>query len=73
MLHCDVWYARTQLTPADLIYPLFVTFGENKQEPITSMPGQFRWSVDRLVPEVSEGLGFGNSCGHVVWDTGAQG
>ncbi len=42
------------LTPADLIYPLFVTFGENKQEPIKSMPGQFRWSVDRLVLEVSE-------------------
>ncbi len=42
------------LTPADLIYPLFVTFGENKQEPIKSMPGQFRWSVDRLVSEVSE-------------------
>ena len=42
------------LTTADLIYPLFVTFGENKQEPIKSMPGQFRWSVDRLVLEVSE-------------------
>ncbi len=47
------------LTPADFIYPLFVTFGENKQEPIKSMPGQFRWSVDRLVSEVSE-----------VWDLG---
>ena len=30
---------ETQLTPADLIYPLFVTFGENKQELIASMPG----------------------------------
>ena len=44
---------ETQLTPADLIYPLFVTFGENKQEPINSMPGQYRWSVDRLVSEVA--------------------
>ena len=50
---------ETQLTPADLIYPLFVTFGENKQEPIQSMPSQFRWSVDRLVPEVSEAWALG--------------
>ena len=47
------------LMPADLIYPLFVTFGENKQEPITSMPGQFRWSVDRLVPEVTAAWALG--------------
>jgi porphobilinogen synthase len=47
------------LTPADLIYPLFVTFGDNKQEPIDSMPGQFRWSVDRLVPEVTAAWALG--------------
>ncbi|MDH4360572.1 MAG: porphobilinogen synthase, partial [Nitrospirota bacterium] len=35
---------ETQLTPSNLIYPLFVTFGKNKQEPIASMPGQWRWS-----------------------------
>ena len=45
---------ETQLTPADLIYPLFVTFGKNKQEPIASMPGQYRWSVDHLVQEASD-------------------
>jgi porphobilinogen synthase len=50
---------ETELTPADLIYPLFVTFGENKQEPIESMPGQYRWSVDRLVPEVSQAWTLG--------------
>lgn len=43
---------ETVLTSDDFIYPLFVTFGENKQEAIASMPGQYRWSVDRLVPEV---------------------
>ena len=52
---------ETQLTPADFIYPLFVTFGENKQEPINSMPGQFRWSVDRLVPEVVDAWALGIS------------
>ncbi len=45
---------ETSLTSSDLIYPLFVTFGENKQEPIDSMPGQYRWSVDRLIPEVTK-------------------
>ncbi len=50
---------ETLFTPADLIYPLFVTFGENKQEPIASMPGQYRWSVDRLVPEVANAWALG--------------
>ena len=50
---------ETHLTPSDLIYPLFVTFGENKQEPIESMPGQYRWSVDRLVPEAREAWALG--------------
>jgi len=50
---------ETLLTPADLIYPLFVTFGENKQEPIDSMPGQYRWSVDRLIPEVANAWALG--------------
>ncbi len=50
---------ETLLAPADLIYPLFVTFGENKQEPINSMPGQYRWSVDRLVPEVANAWALG--------------
>jgi len=50
---------ETQLSPADLIYPLFVTFGENKQEPIASMPGQYRWSVDHLVQEASDAWALG--------------
>ena len=48
-----------RLTPADLIYPLFVTFGQDKQEPIPSMPGQFRWSVDRVVQEAQEAWDLG--------------
>ena len=50
---------ETRLTPADLIFPLFVKFGKNKQEPIASMPGQYRWSVDQLIQESRE-----------VWDLG---
>lgn len=42
------------LTPEDFIYPLFVRPGRNVREPISSMPGQFRFTVDRLEAEVEE-------------------
>jgi porphobilinogen synthase len=37
-----------------LIYPLFVVEGRDRREEITSMPGQFRLSVDLLVKEAGE-------------------
>ena len=42
-----------RLDPADLIHPLFVCEGSDIQRPIGAMPGQFNWSVDRLVQEVA--------------------
>ncbi|NKB72552.1 MAG: porphobilinogen synthase [Candidatus Latescibacteria bacterium] len=42
---------ETSLAVDDLIYPLFVTEGSQRREPIDSMPGQFRFSVDELVRE----------------------
>jgi porphobilinogen synthase len=42
---------QTALTPDDLIYPLFVMHGKGQQRPISSMPGQFQWSVDMLPRE----------------------
>lgn len=50
---------ETSLAPADFIYPLFVTYGHDKQESISSMPGQFRWSVDRVVQEAREAWELG--------------
>jgi porphobilinogen synthase len=50
---------ETCLVPSNLIYPLFVTFGEGKQEPIPSMPGQFRWSVDRVIQEARDAWELG--------------
>lgn len=44
---------ETTLTADDLIYPLFVTHGHDRQQAISSMPGQFQWSVDRL-PHLAE-------------------
>ena len=43
---------ETHLAPADFIYPLFVTHGHAVKNEITSMPGVFQWSPDRLGPEV---------------------
>ena len=42
---------ETQLTPNDLIYPLFVCGGEGVRREIRSMPGVFNLSVDELVKE----------------------
>lgn len=40
---------ETVLTPADLIWPLFVIDGEKARDPVKSMPGVQRLSVDLLV------------------------
>jgi porphobilinogen synthase len=50
---------ETHLTPAQLIYPLFIIPGKNKREPIPSMPGIFRISVDQLAKEAKECLKLG--------------
>jgi porphobilinogen synthase len=50
---------ETSLRPADLIYPLFVVNGRDQRQPITSMPGQFRLSVDLLVKEAAEARQLG--------------
>ena len=42
---------ETQLSPNDLIYPVFVLEGHQEREAITSMPGIERLSVDLLVDE----------------------
>ncbi len=45
---------ETRLAPSDLIYPVFVTSGRDRREPIPSMPGQSRLSVDLLAQEAAE-------------------
>ena len=45
---------ETALSPADFIYPLFVTEGRDRREEIASMPGQFRLSIDLLIKEAGE-------------------
>ncbi|MFM8551458.1 MAG: porphobilinogen synthase [Nitrospiraceae bacterium] len=50
---------ETSLTPADLIYPLFVMNGHDQRQPIASMPGQFRLSVDGVVKEAADAQRLG--------------
>ena len=45
---------ETRLAPTDFIYPIFVTHGRNVRDPIPSMPGQSRLSVDQLAREAAE-------------------
>jgi porphobilinogen synthase len=45
---------ENRLSADDLIYPMFVTEGLNKREPIASMPGIERLSLDLLLTEARE-------------------
>ena len=45
---------ETQLSINDLIQPLFVRPGRGIREPIPSMPGNYRFSVDELIKEIKE-------------------
>ncbi len=43
---------ETRVDRASLIYPMFVMDGENTVEEISAMPGQFRYTVDRMGEEL---------------------
>jgi porphobilinogen synthase len=51
--------AETVLTVKDLIWPVFVIDGENLTQPIASMPGVSRHSIDRLLSVVKEAHALG--------------
>ncbi|TNE53922.1 MAG: porphobilinogen synthase [Sphingomonadales bacterium] len=50
------------LTPADLIWPLFVTEGQGVEEPIATLPGVSRWSVDGIAKRAKEAATLGIPC-----------
>jgi porphobilinogen synthase len=43
---------ETALSKDDLVYPVFITEGENIKNPVDSMPGIFQWSIDRFDEEL---------------------
>jgi porphobilinogen synthase len=50
---------ETQLGPQHLIYPLFLKDGKNIREEVSSLPGNFRWSIDQLLPEFEKWMNLG--------------
>ena len=44
---------ENQLSVTDLIYPMFVRYGENIKNPVPSMPGVYQYSLD-LLPKALE-------------------
>ncbi|MDR9392386.1 MAG: porphobilinogen synthase [Trueperaceae bacterium] len=44
--------ADVRLHPSNLVWPTFVLPGEGRTEPVASLPGVQRYSVDRLLPEL---------------------
>ena len=55
-------HRETLLTPADLIWPLFVTAGQGVEEPIASLPGVSRWSLDGIAARAKEAVALGIPC-----------
>ncbi|MEB8389334.1 porphobilinogen synthase [Rhodobacteraceae bacterium KMM 6894] len=51
--------AENTLSPADFIWPVFVRDGEGVVEPVTSMPGVNRLSVDKVVEAAREAYALG--------------
>jgi porphobilinogen synthase len=54
--------AEHRLHPSDFIWPLFICEGSDCEEPIGSLPGVSRWSVDRLAAKAREAAGLGIPC-----------
>ncbi|MBC7160212.1 MAG: porphobilinogen synthase [Porphyrobacter sp.] len=55
-------HRETVLTPADLIWPLFVTGGAGIAEPLAALPGVHRWSLDGIVARAREAIALGIPC-----------
>jgi porphobilinogen synthase len=53
---------ETRLTPADLIWPIFIRDGDDFAEPIASLPGVARLSIDRAVAAAREAVALGIPC-----------
>jgi porphobilinogen synthase len=50
---------ETHLETDQLIYPLFVTYGKDVRSEIISMPGNYRFSVDRILAEIEDAVALG--------------
>ncbi|MCP9221818.1 porphobilinogen synthase [Erythrobacter sp. LQ02-29] len=55
-------FRETVMTPADLIWPLFIIEGQGEEQPVASLPGVSRWSVDGIVARAKEAVELGIPC-----------
>ena len=55
-------HRETVLTPANLIWPLFVCEGSGEEQPVASLPGVSRWSVDGIAARAKEAISLGIPC-----------
>ncbi|MBV7258550.1 porphobilinogen synthase [Erythrobacter crassostreae] len=52
-------HRENHLAPTDLIWPLFVTEGSGVEDPVATLPGVSRWSVDGIVARAKEAVDLG--------------
>jgi len=73
----DAWtrrlVAENTLTVDDLIWPVFVIEGNNRREPVASMPGVERLTIDLLIEAVGEAGNLGIPCVALFPVVGAEG
>jgi len=50
---------ETKIGTEHLIYPIFLKDGKNIKEEISSLPFNYRWSIDRLLPEIEACMELG--------------
>jgi porphobilinogen synthase len=50
---------ETHLGVQHLIYPIFLKDGKNIKEEIASLPNNYRWSLDQLIPEIESCMNLG--------------
>ena len=47
---------ENNLTPNDFILPIFLIEGKNKKQLIKSLPGVYRYSLDRMIPFIEKAI-----------------
>jgi porphobilinogen synthase len=50
---------ETKIGSEHLIYPIFLKDGKNIKEEISSLPNNYRWSIDQLIPEIETCMQLG--------------
>jgi len=50
---------EASLSPHDLVWPIFIIEGTDKKIPIDSMPGVYRYTIDKMIPEIEQAYALG--------------